>query len=202
MIVRLGVLMQPCPRLGAMDPQQPPVGKHPSIRVAVVMQRTAAPNAWEDWHFDLAEVVPDEGAFGDQPRKLHDDGKHARWLHPGFVLELHADECKGYFLNLTSGQPSWFVSWRPHDSDAGQVDVTSVSVSYIEADRRLTAEENVESLPLAPELCEWLQAFTNANFRPEGQRKVRAQSFLTPQERERLSKAMPQGDGPKGDGHG
>ena len=49
--------------------------QHPGIQVAVVMERTAAPNAWEDWKFRVAEVVPDEGAFGDVPRKLHDDGK-------------------------------------------------------------------------------------------------------------------------------
>jgi hypothetical protein len=162
------------------------------IRVAVVMERVADPNAWESWRFRLVEVVPDEGVFGAEPRKLHDDGKTSRWLFPGFRLELFADECKGYFLNLTSGRPSWFVSWRPHDSDASLVEVTAVSVSYIEADRRMSAEERVESVPLAPELCEWLQAFTNEHFRPEGARKVRAQSFLSPGERERLARAAAQ----------
>jgi hypothetical protein len=64
-------------------------------------------------------------------------------------------------------------------------EVTAASVSYIEADRRLFAGEQVESLPLAPELCEWLQAFTNEHFEPEETRKVRAMSFLSPEERER-----------------
>ena len=40
------------------------------------------------------------------------------------------------------------------------------------------AEEHVESIPLPPELCEWLQDFTNQHFKPESARKVRAQSFL------------------------
>ena len=157
--------------------------QQPGIRIAVVMERVADPNPWQAFSFRLAEVVPDEGAFGTQVRKLHDDGKVSRWLHPGFELSLHADECKGYFLNLTSGRPSWFVSWRPLEADASQVEVTAASVSYIEADRRMTAEESVESLPLAPELCEWLQDFTNTHFKPDGQRKVRAMSFLSPEER-------------------
>jgi hypothetical protein len=148
------------------------------------MERTAAPNAWEDWCFRVAEVVPDQGAFGHVPRKLHDDGKTSRWLHPGFVLELFPDECKGYFLNLTSGQPAWFVSWRGDDADPSTVEVTAVSVSYIEADRRRFAEERVEDLPLESELCEWLRLFTNEHFRPDSARKVRAQSFLSPDERE------------------
>jgi hypothetical protein len=166
--------------------------QQPGIRVAVVMQRVADPNAWEAWQFRLLEVVPDEGIYGDLPRQLFDDGKCSRWLYPGFTLQLFADECKGYFLNLTSGQPSWLVSWRPHETDAAQVEVSAVSVSYIEADRRMFAEEHVESVPLAPELCEWLQDFTNRHFRPESGRKVRAQSFLSPQERERQARELPQ----------
>jgi Protein of unknown function (DUF3305) len=155
------------------------------IPIAVVMERVAAPNAWEDWQFRVAEVVPDEGAFGKTPRKLHDDGKTSKWLYPGFVLQLFPDECKGYFLNLTSGAPAWFVSWRGDDADPSMVEVTGVSVSYIEADRRLFAEERVENLPLEAELCEWLRLFTNEHFRPDSARKVRAQSFLGPEERDR-----------------
>ena len=161
------------------------MSQQPGIAVAVVMERVAAPNAWEAWQFRVVEVVPDEGVFGSSPRKLHDDGKTSRWLHPGFKVELFADDCKGYFLNLTSGRPAWFVSWVEDEVDPSRVEVTAVSVSYIEADRRLTAEERVENLPLEPELCEWLRLFTNEHFRPDTGRKVRAQSFLSPEERAR-----------------
>jgi Protein of unknown function (DUF3305) len=158
---------------------------HPALQVAVVMERVAQPNRWQDWQFRLVEVVPDEGAFGSAPRCLVDDGKVSRWLYPGFKVELYADECKGYFLNLTSGRPAWFVSWQVDEADPAMVNLTAVSVSYIEADRRMTAEECVENVPLEPELCEWLRLFTNEHFRPEGGRKVRAMSFLSPEERER-----------------
>ena len=154
------------------------------LPVAVLMQRFAAPNRWEDWQFKLLDVVPATNAADAIGRTLvEDDGKQSRWLHSGFGVQLFADECKGYFLNLTSGQPSWFVSWRPDGQDPSQVEVTAVSMSYIEADRRMFAEENVESVSLPPELCEWLQDFTNQHFKPEGARKVRAQSFLKAQER-------------------
>ncbi len=166
---------------------QPTMRSQPAVQVAVVIERTVQPNAWEAWGFRLLEVVPDEGAFGTQPRQLHDDGKTSRWLYPGFTVALFADECKGYFLNLTSGKPVWFVSWLVDSVDPSKLNLTGVSVSYIEADRRMTAEEVVENLPLEPELCEWLRVFTNDNFRPDTGRKVRAMSFLSPQERERQS---------------
>ncbi len=104
---------------------------HPpeAVQVAVVIERVAKPNAWQDWSFRLAEVLPDQGAFGQQPRCLHDDGKTSRWLHPGFSVQLYADECKGYFLNLTSGRPAWFVFWVPDEADPSMVNLTGVSMS-------------------------------------------------------------------------
>lgn len=162
------------------------------IQVAAVIERVAAPNEWEAWGFRLVEVVPDEGVFGTAPRRLVDDGKRSRWLFPGFVVELFPTESKGYYLNLTSGHPSWFVSWVIGEDDPSMPRVTAVSVSYIEADRRMASEEHVETLALAPELCEWLQAFTNAHFQPDVRRKVRAASFLSPEERERQARLAAQ----------
>ncbi len=158
----------------------------PALPVAVVMERVSQPNRWEAYAFRVADVVPDEGAFGTAPRKLFDDGKHSRWLYPGFRIQLFPDECKGYFLNLTSGGPAWFVMWRLDETDPSLALPQAVSVSYIEGDRWMAAEERVDNVPLADELCEWLRVFTNANFKPEQPRRQRTASFLSPQERDRL----------------
>ncbi len=162
----------------------------PSVNVAVVMERVAQPNRWEDWQHRVIEVVADEGVFGTEPRKLHDDGKRSQWLFPGHKLELFADECKGYFLNLTSGAPVWFVMWRADESDASLAWPVAVSVSYIEADRWLCAESKVDNTPLQDDLCEWLRVFTNANFTVDAPRRQRAQSFLSGEERDRQAKGL------------
>jgi len=181
-----------------MSAEEPPLAaEHETLPVAVILERVKDPNPWEAWSFRLLEVTPDLGTIGQAPKLLLDDGKRARWAYPGLGLRLYPDECKGYFLNLTSGRPSWFVSWRAVDDDPSQVEVTAVSVSYIEADRRMSAEERVESVPLPPELCEWLQNFTNRHFRPDGKRKVRAMSFLSPEERARReAEGLPDADAP------
>lgn len=159
--------------------------ERPAVTLAVVMERVLQPNRWEEVAFRLVDVIPDEGQFGDAPRRLVDDGKTSRWLHPGFRLELFPDECKGYFLNLTSGRPAWFVVWRVDETDPSMARPVGVSVSYIEGDRWMAAEERVDSLPLPDPLCEWLRVFTNAHFKPEPSRRQRAASFLSPEERDR-----------------
>ncbi len=163
--------------------------ERPSAPLAVVMERVLQPNRWEDAAFRVIDVIPDEGAYGNEPRKMFDDGKHSRWLFPGFRIELFADECKGYFLNLTSGKPAWFVTWRQDENDPLMARPQLVSVSYIECDRWMAAEEHVDSLPLPDPLCEWLRLFTNEHFKPEPPRRQRAQSFLSPQERDNQSRS-------------
>ena len=161
----------------------PPVLPRPSLRVAVVMERETAPNRWEDWRFRIAEVVPHEDAFGLEARVLRDDGKLQRTLHPGFTLELFRDEAEGYWLNLTSGSPVWFVVWRIDDADPSRAWPETVSLSYTEAGRWLDAQERVDNVPLAPELASWLQAYTDEHYRPEPKQRRRPQSFLAPGER-------------------
>jgi Protein of unknown function (DUF3305) len=168
----------------------------PSVTVAVVMERTAEPNRWEAWGHRVLEVIADEGTFGSEPRKLHDDGKVSQWLHPGHKLELFADECKGYFLNLTAGQPVWFVMWRLDEGDASMARPEAVSVSYIQADRWLSAEEKVDNVPLQDDLHDWLRLFTNEHFKVDAPRRQRAQSFLSGEEREKVAREM------KEPGHG
>ena len=159
------------------------VPTRPSIRVAVVMEREAAPNRWEDWRFRVVEVVPHEDAFGIEARILRDDGKLQRTIHPGFTLELWRDQAEGYWLNLSSGGPVWFVVWRIDDEDPSRAWPETVSVSYDEAGRWLDAQEKVDNVALQPELVEWLQAYTDEHYRPEPKKRRRPQSFVSPEQR-------------------
>ena len=155
----------------------------PALQVAVVMEREAQPNQWEAWRFRPIDVVPAEPAFGSAMRVLRDDGKVQRTLHPGFTLELFPDQAEGYHLNLASGAPVWFVVWRTDDEDPSRAWPETVSVSYNEAGRWLDAQERVDNVPLPGDLAAWLQAYTDAHYRPEPKRRQRPQSFLAPGER-------------------
>ncbi|WP_280152642.1 DUF3305 domain-containing protein [Piscinibacter sp. XHJ-5] len=154
----------------------------PAVQVAVVMEREAQPNRWEDWRFRIVDVVIDEG-FGTEARVLRDDGKLRRTLHPAFSVELFDDEGEGYYLNLSSGAPVWFVMWRVDDEDPSQARPEAVSVSYNEAGRWLDAQERVDNVPLPLPLCGWLQAYTDEHYRPEPKQRKRPASFLPPDKR-------------------
>jgi hypothetical protein len=156
----------------------------PSLQVAVVMEREAQPNRWEDWRFRVAEVVLHESEFGVEPKALRDDGKHCLTLHPGFTVELFADEGEGYYLNLTSGAPVWFVMWRIDEDAPSRAWPEAVSVSYNQAGRWLDAQERVDNVPLPGDVLAWLQAFADEHYRPEPKTRKRPASFLPPKDRQ------------------
>ena len=160
------------------------MSQRPSVRVAVLMEREHQPNRWEDWRHRIAEVLPDEGAFGTEARLLRDDGKTASFLFPGFELELFKDEAEGYYLNLSAGTPVWFVMWRVDDEDPSRAHPEIVSLSYNEAGRWLDAQERVDNVPLHPQVRDWLQAYVDEHYRPEPKKRQRPASFLPPQRRE------------------
>jgi Protein of unknown function (DUF3305) len=155
----------------------------PSITVAVVLERHCRPNAWEDWRYALVDVLVDDGRWGDAPRSLRDDGVRAQVLHPGFLVALHRDESEGYYLNLSSGAPVWFVMWRQDQDHPSQACPVQVTLSYNEAGRLLDAQERVDNLPLPAEVAVWLQAFVDVHYRPEVKQRKRPASFVAPAKR-------------------
>ena len=155
----------------------------PQLQVAVLMERRKAPNAWEQWAYRIVDVVPDPGRYGRDSRLLRDDGRHAQTLYPGIPVTLHTDEAEGYHLNLSSGAPVWFVMWRIHEEDASHAWPELVTLSYNEAGRLLDGGERVDNLPLDSETRAWLQAYTDAHYRPEPKQRKRPASFLPPEQR-------------------
>jgi hypothetical protein len=157
---------------------------HTRLHVAVLIEEQREPNAWEAWRFRIEDVVPDEGQFGAESRVLRDDGRNCLRLHPGLEVSLHRDEAEGYYLNLSSGAPVWFVMWRIDDAEPSRAWPEIVTLSYNEAGRLLDAQERVDNVPLHGEMIEWLQAYTDAHYQPEPKKRSRPPSFRAPQERQ------------------
>jgi hypothetical protein len=155
--------------------------ERPGIDVAVIMRRVRTSSSWQPWRWELAEVVPNEDAFGTAPRLLVDSDDEKRWLHPGFRVELFRDDAEGYYLNATTPAPCWFVLWRmeeePTVADEPIPRPVMVSVSYHDAGRWLDAQETVEQVPAPPEVVEWMRSFAEEHYVPEPKRRKRPESF-------------------------
>jgi len=154
------------------------------LHVAVLIEEQRQPNAWEAWRFRVDDVVPDQGLFGSEPRVLRDDGRNTLRLHPGLEVTLHRDEAEGYYLNLSSGAPVWFVMWRIDEADPSRAWPEIVTLSYNEAGRMLDAQERVDNVPLRGEAIGWLQAYAHEHYQPEPKQRRRPASFRAPGERQ------------------
>ena len=151
----------------------------PALRfpVAVVIERIPLMNRWvsEQWRVAAVECID---AAPTAPVKLVADAAGSKWRFGGHAIELHRSESEGYFLNLTSPDPKVFVMWRMNEEVAGGDDDLKarpqlVTVSYNEAARLLDGGEQVDAVPLPPEIRDWMQPFVAEHYRPEPKRKSR-----------------------------
>ncbi|WP_256856732.1 DUF3305 domain-containing protein [Variovorax sp. KK3] len=154
------------------------------LEVAVVMRRERlhGPSShWQPWRWVLDSVVPDDPAFGSEPRLLQQDDESHRWLHPGFKVELFRDDVDGYRLNAGTPTPGWFVLWRlDEEANVAAEPIARpvvVTLSYSEAGRWLDAQENVEQVPAPPEVADWLRAYVDQHHVDEPRRRKRPESF-------------------------
>ncbi|WP_332815898.1 DUF3305 domain-containing protein [Ramlibacter sp.] len=153
----------------------------PHIDVAVVMRKVRQASQWQPWRWELADVVLNEQAFGTGPRRLHQDEGGETWLHPGLRVELYRDEAEGYFLNITSPAPCWFVLWRMEEQASVAPEPLArpfiVTLSYNEGARWLDSQEIVEQVLAPAEVVEWMGAFVGEHYVPEPRKRKRPESF-------------------------
>ena len=177
------------------------------IALAVVMRHEPIDNPWITHRWVLDEVSVDLGqhaavsiqeSFHVEEIKAYvlGNSEHGqRWLFTGFYLDIFADEAEGYYLNISSEAPCWFVMWRLEEVSAlsGQHIAVPhrVMLSYNEAARLLDGGEQVDQLSIDPLILESLQQFVAENYRPEVKKRHRPESF----------KGADRGQDKKGAGH-
>ena len=144
-----------------------------------------AMSRWQSHRWVLEDVILESEASIDVVDKTalliskNDINEH--WKHSGYKAELYADDAEGYYLNVTTDAPCWFVLWRmeeqPCISDEPIAKPEMVSFSYHDAGRWLDAQETVEQVPLPPEVVVWLQAFVDEHHVVETKKRKRPESF-------------------------
>lgn len=138
--------------------------------LAVIMECVRLADEWATEKWEAKAVVPDASPPGDAVQVIMDDGQRKQVLFPGMTLRLEALEAEGYLLNLTSPEPRVFVLWR---ADDGIPRPERLTVSYNEGTRWADSDENVDSVPLPPDLFPWIAEYATAHYRPEPKKKPR-----------------------------
>lgn len=101
---------------------------------------------------------------------LHEDKECQRYLWTNFVIELFKDGAESYWNNLMASKPSLFVVCRD-DVETEDLEPFLVTANYDEIIGYLEVEDKVFSLPIPPEIYQWLERYVVNNYKPPQRRK-------------------------------
>jgi hypothetical protein len=168
--------------LAMMDPSTAMLG-HVELRVRLVYESVGVESSGGDlpgWRFIglLPEDVTDPCA-PELPASEHPPASNRRFVTPPIGLTLDRDEAEGYYLNLTSPQPSLFALLRLPDVAAATAScapaevplAVSVTASYSEAARWMDGGMVVVRTALPEPLLAWIAEFAQHHFQVEGRKK-------------------------------
>jgi hypothetical protein len=171
------------------DTHHPLTGREAALlAIAIVLQRTPLTSRWAAERWEPVAVDVDRAASGPaaiayRPLPAEAGNPAQRWRFTGYRLELHRSEAEGYHLNLTAPEPKVFVMWRMLEPEALEEGGPAarpelVTVSYNEAARMLDGGEQVDAVPLPPEIAAWMAPYVAQHYKPEPKRKVRRRDPL------------------------
>ena len=145
------------------------------------MQCRALQNRWQSETWEPAGVLHEAGEG--TPRVIAEKPGLTQWLYPGMKIGLRVADADGYFLNVSTAEPSVFVLWRMEGDRGAPCHLT---VSYSEASSWMDAGEQVDRVPMTREIYDWVSDFVQRNYRPQPKKKIRPQSFKSPKDRARI----------------
>lgn len=141
----------------------------PTFPIAIIMRRRRLAHPWATDLWEAEGVIQDRSPPHPRGECIVAGEDASQYLFGGFALELFLDEAEGYFLNVSAPEPKVFIMWRVEEVIAMP---TLVTVSYVEAARWLDAGENVDGVPMPPQIFAWLGAYVERCYQPEP-KKVR-----------------------------
>lgn len=149
-----------------------------AIDVSVIMQRTTLDNRWQSHQWRSLEVLDTAALPPGGVRCLRNDPDDMRWIFPGFDIKLFSGEGEGYYLNLSSAVPCWFIMSRLEQIGTEEVAVPkAVTLSYNEAARLMDGGEQVDTLAASAAIIERLDSFVAQHYQPEFKGKRKRPSF-------------------------
>ena len=161
---------------------------HVTLRVRLVYEQTAAEPGqstgtdipgWNLVGLLPEDVAPDDAGIASDPAEVAPPASRRRFATGPMELTLDRDEAEGYYLNLTSPEPSLFALIRlpdvasatAADATAGVPEAEAITASYNEAARWMDGGMVVIRTALPEPLLAWIAEFAQHHFQVEGRKK-------------------------------
>ena len=145
-----------------------------SFPVSVLLERRYRQRGrWPVNEWRVLGVVANGGGVQEQRRSVRVDAESEQVLWSGLRLELHKDSAESYWYNLTAEAPSVLVVCRCDDEVSSELRPFLVLLDADEAGAYLEGDDSVFSVPMPPEIYQWLERYVVENYVPQAKKKRR-----------------------------
>lgn len=154
-----------------------------SVRLGVVLRRSAGVTVWAKWIWRATAVLP--GAGDASWKLLREDADTAEYHASTHDLWLYVSDTEAYVHELQADVPSVYVILRTvqgASDDDMPIEVLTVTASPYEAqDYSDSGEEVVERVPMPPSVLRWVVDFVDRHHKEEAFVKRRRDKHKTEQ---------------------
>lgn len=139
---------------------------------AIVAREPVAGNRWIEERWRVSGLVCGAVVDGERRRQLLREGPEgSQYLWSGLELRLRPGEAESYYYNLLGSNPSLYVYCERDAS--GELLPFSVSAEYIDAMWHQEFGNEVQAVPMPPEVYRFVEQFVMAHYTPEEPRRKR-----------------------------
>ena len=168
-----------------------PLDKHVLYGVRVIVEKQPLDNIWQPFRWVISDLMPLRPQAGGGAPPINNTRLERLRAHGGAAtgddlffadawLDLHHAEAEAYAENLASSDPAIYLVLRhgedededeletAGEDDAPDMHVAELSLSpYNIQDYEDCGEDQIEKLPLAGPIKEFVSAFVDAHYHPE-----------------------------------
>ncbi len=169
-MINLSYTMEPSGQ--TLDSQKTARALAEEFPVSIIMQREMVTHGrWRLPKWQAVGIVAGEQVAADVDEKIliHSEQGCEQYLWQGYSLTLYKDGAESYWYNLMGKFPSLFVIC--HAEEDGELVPFSVTANYDEAGAHQESDDTVFSIPIPPEIYQWLEHYVVENYIPQEKKK-------------------------------
>ncbi len=108
---------------------------------------------------------------------IRSESDRTQYLWTGLRLELFKDGAEAYWFNLSGDRPALYVACSC-DDETGEVAPVLVTADSAEAGMHEEADDMVFSVPMPPEVHQWLERYVIENYVPREKKKRKRKNWI------------------------